>query len=51
MTGFYNGSEINSKLDISEVVSKRVKLKKKAPLFGTCVRFTMKKPLLSCKFK
>ena len=39
MTGFYNGSEINSKLDISEVVSKRVKLIKNILLIGSCVRF------------
>ena len=37
MTGFYNGSEINSKLDISDVVSKRVSLKKQDLLFWDCV--------------
>ena len=36
MTGFYNGSEINSKLDIFDVVSKRVNLKKQVlSNFGT----------------
>ena len=45
MTGFYNGSEINSKLDISEVVSKRVKLiKKGSSLLGLCPFHNEKTP-------
>jgi len=45
MTDFYNGSEINSKLDISEVVSKRVKLTKKgSSLLGLCPFHNEKTP-------
>lgn len=45
MTGFYNGSEINSQLDISEVVSKRVKLiKKGSSLLGLCPFHNEKTP-------
>ena len=45
MTGFYNGSEINSKLDIAEVVSKRVNLKKNgSSLSGLCPFHSEKTP-------
>ena len=45
MTGFYNGSEINSKLDIIDVVSKRVNLKKTgSSLIGLCPFHSEKTP-------
>ena len=45
MTGFYNGSEINSKLDIGDVVSKRVNLKKTgSSLLGLCPFHNEKTP-------
>ena len=45
MTGFYNGSEINSKLDIFDVVSKRVNLKKTgSSLTGLCPFHSEKTP-------
>ena len=45
MTGFYNGSEINSKLDIIDVVSKRVNLKKNgSSLSGLCPFHNEKTP-------
>ena len=45
MTGFYNGSEINSKLDIVDVVSKRVNLKKTgSSLIGLCPFHSEKTP-------
>ena len=45
MTGFYNGSEINSKLDITDVVSKRVNLKKNgSSLLGLCPFHNEKTP-------
>ncbi len=45
MTGFYNGSEINNKLDIIDVVSKRVNLKKiGSSLTGLCPFHNEKTP-------
>ena len=45
MAGFYNGSEINSKLDIIDVVSKRVNLKKTGnSLIGLCPFHNEKTP-------